>query len=341
MISRIIEQEQIEQLSGYLEEYERIVITCHTSPDGDAIGSSLGLQHILLAMGKMVSVITPDSLPASLKFLPSSQDIIVYDKSIEEATELIDKCELIICLDFNAPKRMASLGDVIVNAKAKKVLIDHHLEPEAFCDLIISYPKMSSTCELLFRVLTQLELVDMIDTSAAECIYTGMMTDTGNFSYNSNSSDLYLMVAELMKRGIDKDKIYSLAINSSSESALRLRSYAISQKMYIDRKTRSAMITLNASELRRFNYRRGDTESLVNMPLAIPNVDWVLFMREDEKLIKISTRSKGDFAVNAICSKYFNGGGHKNASGGEFYGTMAEAIDTYKKIIADMKTAVK
>ncbi|MFI3240354.1 MAG: bifunctional oligoribonuclease/PAP phosphatase NrnA [Bacteroidales bacterium] len=341
MISRIIDQAQIEQLSKYLDIYNKIVITIHTSPDGDAVGSSLGLQHILLGMGKDVTVIAPDSLPANIKFLPKSSDIVVYDKAIEEAQRIIDESEMIICLDHNAPKRMSILGDAIVNAKATKVLIDHHLYPESFCDLIISYPKMTSTCELLFRVLTQLELVDKIDTATAECIYTGMMTDTGNFSYNSNSSDLYLMVAELMTRGIDKDKIYSLAINCSSEDALRLRSYAISEKMIIDYETRSALITLNRAELRRFNYRRGDTESLVNMPLAIPDVDWVLFMRQDDKMIKISTRSKGNFAVNTICSKYFNGGGHKNASGGEFFGSMATAIDTYKRIIADLKATKK
>lgn len=341
MINRIIEDSKIKMLRSYLDMYDNIVITCHTSPDGDAIGSSLAMFHILSKLNKVVNVITPDSMPSNLKFMNGRKDIVVYDKYPDFATRLVNEAQLIICLDFNAPKRMSTLADLIVGANAKRVLIDHHLDPADFCDLVISYPQMSSTCELLFRVLCRLELFNEIDKVVAESLYTGMMTDTGNFSYNSNNTDLYIIVSELVKRGVDKDAIYTKAMNSSSEGALRLRGYAISEKMRIDKDSNTALITLSRSELQRFKYRRGDTEGLVNMPLAIADVNRVIFMREDEELVKISARSTGEFPVNTICSRYFNGGGHKNASGGEFYGTLDEAIEVYNEIIDEIKNEKK
>ena len=192
---------------------------------------------------------------------------------------------------------------------------------------------MSSTCELVFRALMGIGLMRKIGKKAAECLYTGMMTDTGNFSYNSNNPDLYLIVAELVARGINKDRIYNLAINTSSADRLRLLGYALSQKMQVFPEKHAALITLGKEELERFNYKKGDTESLVNMPLQIPDVQWSIFMREDDNFVKISARSQGEFAVNSICEKYFNGGGHKNAAGGEFYGTLDEAVATFNALL--------
>lgn len=337
MISRILKESQIEQLRKYLEHYNNIIITCHVSPDGDAIGSSLGFYHLLASLGKNVNIITPDSYPKSLKFLPGIKEVVIYNRYTDFADRLIDESELIFCLDFNALKRIGDLAPKIGDSKAKKVLIDHHLYPEEFCDLVFSYPSMSSTSELVFRIICRLGLFNEIDKMCAECIYTGMMTDTGNFSYNSNRADLYVIIAELIKKGIDKDRIYTLAMNTSTENRLRLLGYAIYEKMKVYEESRSALIVLTREDLDRFDYEPGDTESLVNVPLGIPYVDWVIFMREDSGYIKISARSKGDFAVNVICEKYFNGGGHKNASGGEFYGTMKEAIAQYQRILSDLK----
>lgn len=337
MLDCIIKEEQIESLRLLLKQHDNIVITCHVSPDGDAIGASLGLYHLLTSLGKKVHVVTPDQVYGTLRFLPSSRDIIPYSKYTDRGNILLDDAELIFCLDFNALYRVDKMQNALGASKAKKVLIDHHLDMEEFCDVSISYPIMSSTCELLFRVIWLLGLYDKMDKDAAECIYTGMMTDTGNFSYNSNRAGIYEIIAKLLEKGIDKDRIYTLAMNSSSEDRLRLNGYAIYEKMKVFRDSQAALIILSKEELERFHYKKGDTESLVNVPLGIPEIKWVVFMREENDYIKVSARSKGEFAVNKICENYFNGGGHKNASGGEFRGTLEEAEDTFMEILDNLK----
>ncbi|MEG1538539.1 MAG: bifunctional oligoribonuclease/PAP phosphatase NrnA, partial [Muribaculaceae bacterium] len=303
------------------------------SPDGDAIGASLGLYHLLTTLGKNVNVVTPDLAPRSLAFLPGTKEIVAYSKYTDFATQLIANAKLIFCLDFNALGRLDMMADIIGESTAKKVMIDHHLFPEEFCDITISNSSMSSTCELLFRTICSLGLFNEINKAVAECLYTGMMTDTGNFSYNSNRADLYVIVAELIRKGIDKDRIYTRAMNTSTEERLRLLGFAISERMEVFPDANVALITLTKEDLERFSYKKGDTESLVNVPLGIPTIKWVIFMRQENDFIKISARSKGDFAVNTICEKYFNGGGHKNASGGEFQGTMPQAVSIFHKII--------
>lgn len=333
MISHIIKESKIKALRHLLEQSNKIVITCHLSPDGDAIGSSLGLYHVLTAIGKRVNVVTPDIPPRNLMFLPGAKEIVPYTKYGEFADQLFDNADLIVCLDFNSLKRVDKMEPVLANASAPKVLIDHHLDPDDFADVTISYPNMSSTCVLLFRVLCRLELFNVIDKKAAECIYTGMMTDTGNFTYNSNDPDLYVIIAELLKKGINKDRLYSLVCNTNSESRLRLNGYATHRKMELFFEHQAALITLNRDELKEFDYEKGDTESLVNVPLSIPGITYSVFLRDDTDYIKVSTRSKGEFAVNRICEKYFNGGGHKNAAGGEFHGTLEDAINTFMSIL--------
>ena len=336
MISRVLKEDEIRGFRKLLSESEKIVITCHVSPDGDAIGSSLGLCLLLRKLGKDVSVITPDMPLLSLRHLTGWRDIIAYSKYTDFGTAKINDADLIFCLDYNSLYRIDRMKDAVADAKAKKIMIDHHLGPESFCDLIVSYPRMTSTCELLFHVICELGLFGEVDRECAECIYTGMMTDTGNFSYNSNVPDLYIMIAELLKKGIDKDRLYTLAMNTNSISRVKLMGYATSQKMEIFPENRVALITLTREELKRFDYQKGDTESLVNVPLSIPTVNWSVFLREDADYIKVSTRSKGEFEVNRVCENYFNGGGHKNAAGGEFYGTMDEAIATFKKVLEDL-----
>lgn len=332
-INQPISNEELLQLKDFITRYNNIVITCHLSPDGDAIGSSLGLMYALESIGKTVHVVAPDMIPRTLMFLPGAKDVYVYTKHEDTVNNLLERANLIFCLDYNSLKRIDNLGQAVRKSKARKVMIDHHLDPEDFCDLTISYSAMSSTCELVFRALMGIGLMRKIGKKAAECLYTGMMTDTGNFSYNSNNPDLYLIVAELVARGINKDRIYNLAINTSSADRLRLLGYALSQKMQVFPEKHAALITLGKEELERFNYKKGDTESLVNMPLQIPDVQWSIFMREDDNFVKISARSQGEFAVNSICEKYFNGGGHKNAAGGEFYGTLDEAVATFNALL--------
>lgn len=338
MIKRVINEEQTKKLKQLIADAKNIVITCHMSPDGDAVGSSLGLMHVLRTMGKYTSVVTPDMVPVSLNFMPGVKSIVVYTRQELLAKQLVKEADLIICLDFNALYRIDRFAPVIGQAKATKVMIDHHLDPENFTDLCISYPHMSSTCELLYNAIVLTGMKRFLNYNSATCIYTGMMTDTGNFTYNSNNSDLYIIIAELLKYGIDKDYIYNTAMNTFSADRLRLMGYAMSEKMEVFPEVGGAIIELTREELYRFNYQKGDTESLVNKPLSIPGIYWSIFLREDADYIKVSARSTGDFAVNGYCEQYFSGGGHKNAAGGEFIGTIEDARKQVLQIVEDLKS---
>lgn len=335
MISRIIDENSIKALRRLLDRSERIVITCHLTPDGDAIGASLGLWHVLNSIGKTAAVVTPDLVPKSLLFLPGVKEVVPFTRFQEFGAKLLNEADLVFCLDFNEPRRVDRMEQALVGSPAPKVLIDHHLDPSDFCEVTISHPEVSSTSMLLFRVLCRLELFDRIDRMAAECIYTGMMTDTGNFTYNSNEPDLYVVIAELLRKGINKDRLYQMACNTLSETSLRLNGYAMSEKMSLYPEHRVAVIVLDAEELARFHYEKGDTEGLVNRPLAMPDVVWSVYLREDPNQIKVSMRSKGDFPVNVICSEHFGGGGHKNAAGGEYQGTLQECLDLLIKVMPD------
>lgn len=308
-----------------------VAIICHVSPDGDAIGSSLALMHTLRRIRRdaSVRVITPDMPPRTLQFLPGFREIVVATRDGDMARRSLADADVIFCLDFNALMRVDRLRDALGSAPGRKILIDHHLSPEPFADTIISHPEMSSTCYLLYLVLCEAGFGDMIDRNAAECICTGMMTDTGNFTYNAKDPGLYLVVAELMERGVDKDRIYKLVFDTNSEQRLRICGYALYRKMMIFPRHSASLITLTQNELMEFGYQKGDTESLVNQPLSMPGVTYSVFMRQDEKdFVKVSMRSKGHFPVNLICEDVFGGGGHENAAGGEFYGSLDEAVTT-------------
>lgn len=335
MLNRLLDENKIKELRKLLETCDNIVITSHIAPDGDAMGSSLGLAGVLNAIGKTVKVITPDMPPRNLMFLPGAKEIVVYSKYSEFAEKLIHDADLIFALDYNDLKRIDKVGDAVASATAPKVMIDHHLMPSDFVDVKISHPEVSSTSMLVFRVLCRLELFPYIDKNVAACIFTGMMTDTGNFSYNSNDPDLYVVISELLKKGINKDAIYSKVYNSNTADRLRLNGYAIAQKMKVYENYRGALITLTRDELNSFHYQKGDTESLVNMPLSVPELVFSFFLREENDYIKVSSRSKGNFPVNKICEDHFNGGGHKNAAGGEFFGSMDDAIARFEQVIPD------
>ena len=328
MRKNLIGQETIDRLSALIEKSRRIVITCHLSPDGDAMGSSLGLCRILRNLGKEVRVITPDTPPRYLMFLPGADQVMPFSRFETYANRAMADADLIFCLDYNDPKRVDLVAPGLLASKARKVMIDHHLGPDSFPDLTISHPEVSSTSALVFMVADCLGLDDKIDTEAAVAIYTGMMTDTGNFSYNSNDPRLYEIIARLIEKGIDKDEIYKAVYFTNSVNRLRLNGFAMHERFKVFPQHRAALITLTRNELNSFQYQKGDTEDLVNRPLTCPDITYSVFLREESDYIKVSTRSKGEFPVNLLCSRYFNGGGHLNAAGGEFYGTLQEAIDT-------------
>ena len=331
MLTKIIESDSVSKLKAYIQKGEKFVIVSHEMPDGDAIGSSLGLYHYLMSFDKKsIKVIVPNNFPDFLKWMPGAKDIIMYDQYPDFATQLISEADVLFCLDFNTSKRVGKMASAVVASDARKVMIDHHPEPDDFCKIVISHSSISSTCELLFRVICALGDVDMIGESAAVCLYTGMMTDTGSFSYNSNNAEIYLIIGELIKKGIDKDDIYRKVNQVYSENRLRLMGYVLYEKMKVYPDKHTAIFSLTREELNRFQYKSGDTEGFVNMPLSIDGVSFSVFMREETNLIKISLRSVGDFPCNKFAAEYFNGGGHKNASGGEFYGTIDDAVDVFE-----------
>ena len=336
MLEQIIEPTLLTQFKEALENSGNVVVTCHKSPDGDAAGSNLALKLILDKLGKKATVVTPDNVPEDMAFLPGYDNIVSFAKDPEMAAETINAADLICCLDFNGLSRLADMRELVANAKCNKLMVDHHINPEPICNPILSYPQMASTCELLYRILVAIGYSDMIDLDVATCIYTGMMTDTGNFSYNSNHAELYIIVADLVRRGVDKDRIYKLTLGTSSEARMRLNCYAIAEKMRLFPSHKASLTILDKRDLRKFNYQVGDTEALANMPLAIPTVVWSVFFREERGFVKVSMRSEGDFHVNTLCAKYFNGGGHANAAGGEYHGPLRGAIDTFHQILRDL-----
>jgi len=306
-------------------------------PDGDAVGSSLALAHVLGTLGKDVHCIIPDSASALLMQLPEAKELVDACRHPDFARTLLCDADLIFCLDFNEPKRVDRLADALLASKAPKVMIDHHENPSAFATVVISHPEMAATCYLLFRVLCRLELLPYVDATAATLLLAGILTDTGGFAYNCSDPELFEVVAELLRHGAAKDRLYKLLFNTVSENALRLNAYAMDRKLEVFREAGAALITLSRAELNRYHYCKGDTESLVNKPLAIPGVVYSCFMREEDRYVKVSMRSTGDFPVNEICSAHFGGGGHLNAAGGEFHGSLEEAAGVFRSLMAENK----
>ena len=335
MLSKVILQANIDKVETYFEKAEKVVVVTHISPDGDALGSSLGLCHFLTSQGKTVNVIVPNAFPDFLRWMPGAKDIVRYDKYPEFADKLISEADVLCCLDFNALSRIGDMGKAVKDAPGRKVMVDHHLDPEPFCRVTISHPEISSTSELVFRLICQMGCFDDISFEGAECIYTGMMTDTGGFTYNSNSRDIYFIISELLSKGIDKDEIYRKVFNTYSEGRLRLMGYVLYEKMQVYPQFRSALVWLTREEQGKFQYVKGDTEGFVNIPLQIKGICFSVFLREDteKNMIKVSLRSVGSFPCNKVAAEFFNGGGHLNASGGEFYGSMDEAVELFKRAL--------
>lgn len=341
MLESILTAPEAKEISRLIADAENIVITTHMSPDGDALGSSLGLAHVLTFMGKTARVVVPDEPGKQLMFLPGAKEIVVWCRYREFAEKLISEADLVFCLDYNGLTRIDRMAPAVAASTAPKVMIDHHLGPEEFCGVTVSHPEMSSTCMLLFMALCNLELLAAIDTDAATCILAGMMTDTGNFSYNANDPRIYFIVSHLIEKGANKDDLSRRLFDTTSEWCLRLNGYALSKKMEVWKEYGAALITLTRDELNRFHYTRGDTEGLVNRPLAIPGVAYSVFLREEERYIKVSMRSVGEFPCDEICSRYFGGGGHRNAAGGEFRGSLQQCVDVFKSLLKDNAKLIK
>lgn len=334
MISKVIAEELIHKLKREIENAENIVLVTHVGPDGDALGSALGMWHFLMTIDKTPTVIVPSPPPNFLMWMPGADRMIIYSEKKEEADKAIDEAELILAVDFNTPNRLALMAEKVVNAKAHKILIDHHLNPSPdFANVVISYPQISSTSELIFRAICRMGHFSDINLGCAECIYVGMMTDTGGFTYNSNHEEIYSIIYELIKLGVDKDDIYRKVYNTFSADRMRLMGYCLYKKMKIYPEYQAALITLTQKELHEFNYDNGDAEGFVNIPLSIEGINFTVFMREDPDKIKVSLRSQGTFPTNKFASEVFGGGGHLNASGGESFTTLQAAVRKFEEAL--------
>lgn len=319
-----------------IKQSNRIVICAHRGPDGDAVGSSLGWAEYLQQLGKKVTILLPNPFPDFLRWLPNSHLIQFYARHEATATRIINEADLIFCLDFNGLARLQEMQGVVERSKADKVIIDHHLDPDkSFAKQVISFPQLCSTSEIVFRLIHQLGGFDNMTRTEATCIYTGMMTDTGGFTYNSNNPDVYEIISMLLTKEIDKDKIYRNVFNVYSVDRMRLTGYILCEKLKFYANNRASIFTITREEMKRFNFIRGDAEGLVNMPLQVKGMRLSISLREDTErdVIRVSLRSVDDFPCNKMAEQFFNGGGHLNASGGELPFPLDEAIKTAEKAI--------
>ena len=341
----MITKEQIEAVAKLIPGKEHAVILTHLSPDGDAMGSALGLKLWLRDSGCAdVQVIVPNLYPDFLAWLPTAGEIIIYGTQKEAAEQAVHNADLLFCVDFNEPKRIGDAAELLGLTSCPKVLIDHHLNPDhEMVDVVISYPEAPAASYLVLELINGINEVKgqgskvkgQLSTDTATCLYCGLMTDTGNFAFNSNNPVLYEMIAELLRAGINKDRIFDNVFNQYSSNRMELMGYCLFRKMKIYKKYHTALITLTAAEMRRFGFQKGDTEGFVNLPLQISDVFYSVFMREDTDRIKLSFRSQGDRPVNTLAHDFFNGGGHMNAAGGESFFTLDTTVKTFEDHFRD------
>jgi len=332
-------QEKIKLLKALISEKKNIVITVHRGPDGDAMGSALGLYNVLVQLGHIVTVITPNDYASFLYWLPGNEKVIVFTEEKEKAKQITTDTDLIFLLDFGQIRRLDDYGDIVQNSTAKKVMIDHHQEPdEHISDILFSDVTACSTAQIVFEIIKELGYKNLINKDVAECLYTGIMTDTGSFKYSSTTERTHHIIAELIGEGAENSKIHDLVYDNFSENRVKLLGYCLNQKLQIFKENKAAIISLNAEELKQFKFKKGDTEGIVNYALSIEDIIFAVFIAEKEGLVKLSLRSKGNFKVNEIAKKYFSGGGHKNAAGGISDISVNDTIEKLKEIFNEYKT---
>lgn len=327
----------IERLRTLVEGARTVVLTTHISPDGDAIGSTTGMARLLRDMGKDAIVVTPDQMAAYLEVIPGALELVRANSCRpNDVRRYFNHADLVLCMDYNGPSRISRVEPLLLDCKAPRVLIDHHIGPEDFCDLNFSFPLMSSTCELTAHLIKALGWWERVDLSIATCLCAGILTDTGGLQYNNNRPELYTTVGDLLAKGIDMEQLIRFMLNTKKEGSLKLEAYCLTDKLTVWPEYHAALIWVTQDELNRYGYKSGDTEGLVNKPLQIPGVVYSMFLHPRDNYIRVSMRSLGDFPVNRLCSTLFTrGGGHLNAAGAENFDTMENTIATIKASLAD------
>lgn len=336
--------DQLAQMDQLISTAQSVLVVCHKSPDGDAIGSSLGMAEYLRLRGKDVTVVVPDQYPDFLHWLPNSEKIVRYDKHPDKCDMLFKIADLIVCLDFNTPSRVEDMEPALVSSPARKILIDHHLKPDVDADLVISQPEASSASELVFRVVWQLGGFPELGKAFAIPVYCGMMTDTGGFTFNSTRPEIFFIIGELLTKHIDKDKIYRNVYHNYSYDRIRLMGYVMYEKLVYLPEYHASYYAITRDEQKRFNFIKGDAEGLVNIPQQIKGLKLSISLREDTEkpnLVWVSLRSVDDFPCNLVAERFFNGGGHLNASGGRLNCSIDEAVEIVRQAIVAFADTLK
>jgi phosphoesterase RecJ-like protein len=317
------------EISKLLFHSRNILFACHINPDGDAIGSQLALYHYLASKGIFAEMLSPNNLQEFLKWMDGAEKINIFIRDRKKCKELIEKADLIIMFDFNHSDRLGEAEEFILKSKAKKVIIDHHLNSEDFVDMIISDATKCSTSELLHEIVQDINEEKFMSRPYAEAIYVGIITDTGNFEHGAYSGNTFRIIADIIDFGIEKDRIFNLVYNNFSVDRLRLQGLTLDRRMVVLPELRTAYIFLSRDDLNKYNYKKGDTEGFVNIPLSINGIDFTALFIEKDGFVKLSFRSKGSFSVNDFARNYFKGGGHLNAAGGEHYDTLENTIEYF------------
>lgn len=344
MLEPIMTNGECSTLHSLINNSQTVVLCCHQHPDGDALGAMLAMGEVLRMMGKEPLMVAPDQFPDYLHWLPNSEKIVRYDKRKDFVDMVLKIADLLFCLDFNTLSRTDQMADALAASPARKVLIDHHPDPDVDAVVSVSRPEMSSASEVLFRVVWQLGLFPQLGRHYAVPIYCGMMTDTGGFTYNSSDPDIYFIISQLLTKQIDKDKIYRNVYHNYSEHRLRMVGHVLCNRLVVDEARHAAYFTLTREDMQKYHFIKGDAEGVVNMPLQIKGLKLSISLREDterDNVVWVSLRSVDDFPCNEMAARFFNGGGHLNASGGRLDMSIDEAVETVKKALNAFEDTLK
>ena len=320
---------------------KRIVITVHTNPDADALGSGLGFSSILKKQGHDVTVISPNEYPDFLKWMKGNEEVVVFEHRQEECKELVNNADLIFTLDFSDLKRIGDLGELVKSAEAKKIMIDHHLEPEKYADFEKWSIEAGATAELIFDLAEEMTWLEYIGPEEAECLYAGIMTDTGGFRHPNTTQHIHEVVAKLIGLGANTSKVSKLIYDTNTENRLRLMGFVLSQRLVVMKEFNVAFIYITLDDQKKFNVQKGDTEGLVNYALSIANITMAAMFTESKDIVKISFRSIGEFSVNTFARKNFSGGGHTNAAGGKSDLSIQDTIELFKSLVINNKKEIE
>jgi len=326
--------QKIESFKSILESPKKVVITTHHKPDADALGSSLGLSSYLLKKGHEVHVISPSDYPEFLYWMHGEDKVINYEAGNEtKSKKLLEEADIIFCLDFNNLYRINELGTKVAESKAVKVLIDHHLEPEDFAEFQFWSSEAAATAELVYEMIVNLNDRHIIDQNIAECLYAGIMTDTGQFKHPNTTKNVHIVTADLIELGADIAKVGRYIYDNNSLDRLKFTGFALSKKLKVLKKYRTAYFSISADELKQYNSKTGDTEGLVNYALSLKDVVLGAIIIERPETIRISLRSKGSFSVNDFAREHFEGGGHPNAAGGKSDTSLDETVKKFEEVV--------